>query len=62
MEEIEQQSKLIRSNAEQLENLCNEKMSQLYQDKKKSRRLYQEEHTKIASQFAGVSQITNFFQ
>lgn len=55
MDEIEQQSKLIRSNAEQLENLCSERMAQLYQDKRKSRKQYQEEHAKIASQFGHVS-------
>lgn len=55
MDEIEQQSKQIRFNAEQLENLCTDRISQLYQDKRKSRKQYQEEHAKIASQFAHVS-------
>lgn len=55
MDEIEQQSKQIRFNAEQLENLCSDRMQQLYQDKRKSRKQYQEEHTKIATQFAHVS-------
>jgi cell shape-determining protein MreC len=55
MDEIEQQSKQIRFNAEQLENLCSDRMSQLYQDKRKSRKQYQEEHSKIAMQFAHVS-------
>jgi hypothetical protein len=55
MDEIEQQSKQIRYNAEQLENLCSDRMSQLYQDKRKSKKQYQEEHAKIASQFAHVS-------
>lgn len=57
MDEIETQSKQIRLNAEQLENLCSDRMSQLYQDKRKSRKQYQEEHAKIASQFAHVSHI-----
>lgn len=55
MDEIEQQSKQIRHNAEQLENLCSDRMAQLYQDKRKSKKQYQEEHAKIASQFAHVS-------
>lgn len=55
MDEIEQQSKQIRFNAEQLESLCSDRMQQLYQDKRKSRKQYQEEHTKIATQFAHVS-------
>lgn len=55
MEEIEQQSKQIRFNSEQLETLCSDKITQLYQDKRKSRKLYQEEHQKIAAQFTHVS-------
>lgn len=55
MDEVEQQSKQIRYNAEQLENLCSDRMSQLYQEKRKSRKQYQEEHAKIVSQFAHVS-------
>lgn len=58
MDEVEQQSKQVRSNAEHLETLCSERMAQLYQDKRKSRKQYQEEHAKIASQFAHVSQLT----
>lgn len=57
MDEIEHQSKQIRSNAEQLENLCSDRMAQLYQDKRKSRKQYQEEHAKIASQFGHVSKL-----
>jgi tyrosine-protein kinase Fer len=55
MDELEQQSKQIKSNAEQLENLCSDRISQLYQDKRKSRKQYQEEHAKIVSDFAHVS-------
>jgi Ribonuclease G/E len=55
MDEIEQQSKQIRVNAEHLETLCSDRMAQLYQEKRKSRKQYQEEHAKIASQFAHVS-------
>ncbi|CRL07875.1 CLUMA_CG020915, isoform B [Clunio marinus] len=56
MDEIEQQSKQIRFNAEQLENLCSDRMTQLYQDKRKSRKQYQEEHAKVASQFAHLTE------
>lgn len=55
MDEIEQQSKLIRSNAEHLEILCGDRMVQMCQDKRKLRKQYQEEHTKIASPFTQVS-------
>lgn len=57
LHEIEHQSKQIRSNAEQLESLCSDRMAQLYQDKRKSRKQYQEEHAKIASQFGHVSKL-----
>jgi tyrosine-protein kinase Fer len=55
MEEIEQQSKQIKLNSEQLEVLCSDKITQLYQDKRKSRKLFQEEYQKIAAQFTHVS-------
>lgn len=54
MDEIEQQSKQIRNNAEQLENLS-DRMAQLFHDKRKSKKQYQEDHARIASQFAHVS-------
>lgn len=55
MDEIEQQSKQIRNNAEQLENLSSDRMAQLFHDKRKSKKQYQEDHSRIASQFAHVS-------
>jgi tyrosine-protein kinase Fer len=59
MEGIEQQSKLNRSNAENLENLCNKEMCQLQQDKRKLKKLYQDEHSKIAAPFHQVSRFNN---
>lgn len=61
MEEMEQQAKQVRFNSEQLDNLCSDRITQLYQEKRKSRKQFQEEHNKIASQFAHVSchQINN---
>lgn len=55
MEEMEQQAKQVRFNSEQLDNLCSDRITQLYQEKRKSRKQFQEEHNKIASQFAHVS-------
>lgn len=49
LEETETQSKLIRSNADHLENLTNDRMIQMHQDKRKLRKQCQEEHNKIAS-------------
>lgn len=56
MEEWEQTAKQFKSNAEFLESLCQDKLTHLYQDKRKARKTYQEEHHKIASQFTNVSQ------
>ncbi|CAH1728224.1 unnamed protein product [Chironomus riparius] len=51
MEEMENQSKLIRTNTENLENVCTDRMSQMCQEKRKLKKQYQEEHAKIASRF-----------
>lgn len=56
MDEWEQTAKQFKSNAEFLESLCQDKLTHLYQDKRKARKTYQEEHHKIASQFTNVSQ------
>lgn len=55
MEEWEQTAKQFKSNAEFLESLCQDKVTHLYQDKRKARKNYQEEHQKIATQFTNVS-------
>lgn len=55
MEEWEHTAKQIKANAEILESVCQDKLAQLYQDKRKARKAYQEEHNKIATQFTNVS-------
>lgn len=55
MEEWEQTAKQFKTNAEFLESLCQDKLTHLYQDKRKARKNYQEEHQKIATQFTNVS-------
>lgn len=55
IEEWEQTAKQFKSNAEFLESLCQDKLTHLYQDKRKARKLFQEEHQKIATQFTNVS-------
>lgn len=55
MEELDHTAKQIRTNAEQLETVCHEKLASLYQEKRRVRKQYQEEHTKIATQFSHVS-------
>ncbi|XP_049537880.1 tyrosine-protein kinase Fer isoform X2 [Anopheles darlingi] len=56
MEELEHTAKQIRSNAEQLDTVCHEKLASLYQEKRRVRKQYQEEHTKIATQFSHLTE------
>lgn len=60
MEEIEQQTKLIRTNAEQLETLCTGRILNLQQEKKKMKRQFQEDHSKISSRITQVSIVLKF--
>lgn len=55
MEETEEQSKLIRNNANQLESLCVDRLLQLLQEKKKLKKQCVEEHLKISFRFTQVS-------
>lgn len=55
MEELEQSAKQMRINADLLEGLCQDKLAGLFQDKRKARKAYQEEHSKIIAQFNNVS-------
>ncbi|XP_039231978.1 tyrosine-protein kinase Fer isoform X5 [Drosophila yakuba] len=48
MDELDQQAKQFKLNAEQLEVVC-DKLTHLSQDKRKARKAYQEEHAKIAA-------------
>ncbi|XP_039490560.1 tyrosine-protein kinase Fer isoform X3 [Drosophila santomea] len=48
MDELDQQAKQFKFNAEQLEVVC-DKLTHLSQDKRKARKAYQEEHAKIAA-------------
>lgn len=54
MDEVDQQAKQFKLNAEQLEVIC-EKLAHLSQDKRKARKAYQEEHAKIAARLNHVS-------
>uniref|UniRef100_A0AAG5CQJ8 Tyrosine-protein kinase n=1 Tax=Anopheles atroparvus TaxID=41427 RepID=A0AAG5CQJ8_ANOAO len=56
MEELEHTAKQIRTNAEQLETVCHDKLASLYQEKRRVRKQYQEEHTKIATQFSHLTE------
>ncbi|KAF9790204.1 hypothetical protein SFRURICE_010864, partial [Spodoptera frugiperda] len=55
-EEWENISRLIRANAEALESKALDRLTTLMTERRKSRKVYQEDHTKISSQFTqGVS-------
>lgn len=54
-EEIDQTSKQFKTNSELLDSLCQDKFTKLYQEIRKNRKSYQEEHSRIAAQFNHVS-------
>lgn len=62
MEELDQSAKQLRMNADLLEGLCQDRLAQLFQDKRKARKAYQEEHSKIAAQFNNVSASSIIFK
>lgn len=55
MEEMENTAKLIRQNADSIESKCLDALNSLYVEKRKARKLYQEEHARILQQFTHVS-------
>lgn len=54
-EEWEITSKLIRTNAEALESRALDRLASLMTERRKVRKAYQEDHSKISSQFTQVS-------
>ncbi|XP_026330370.1 tyrosine-protein kinase Fer isoform X5 [Hyposmocoma kahamanoa] len=55
-EEWENTSKLIRANAEALESRALDRLTSLMTERRKTRKTYQEDHTKISAQFAQLSE------
>ncbi|XP_022825868.1 tyrosine-protein kinase Fer isoform X1 [Spodoptera litura] len=55
-EEWENISRLIRANAEALESKALDRLTTLMTERRKSRKVYQEDHTKISSQFTQLSE------
>lgn len=55
MEEMENTAKVIRQNADSIETKCLDALNTLYIEKRKARKLYQEEHARILQQFTHVS-------
>ena len=54
-EEWENISRLIKANAEALESKALDRLTALMTERRKSRKVYQEDHSKINSQFTQVS-------
>lgn len=57
-DEIDQTAKQFKTNSELLDSLCQDKFTKLYQEIRKNRKSYQEEHSRIAAQFNHVSLTT----
>lgn len=55
-EEWEAASKLIRSNSEALESRALDRLASLVAERRRARKLYQEDHTRISSQFTQLSE------
>ncbi|CAG9133520.1 unnamed protein product [Plutella xylostella] len=55
-EEWENTSKLIRANAEALESRALDRLTSLMAERRKARKVYQEDHSKINSQFTQLSE------
>lgn len=55
MDEFECAGKLLRQNADLVETKTLDALNALHADKRKARKFYQEEHTRIAQQFTHVS-------
>ncbi|XP_017781936.1 PREDICTED: tyrosine-protein kinase Fer-like, partial [Nicrophorus vespilloides] len=51
MEDLDSAGKLLKSNADYIESKTLDALNTLYSDKRKARKQYQEEHTRIAQQF-----------
>lgn len=58
MEELESAAKLIKANADAVEKETLEKLNSLCMEKRRARKVYQEEHNRISQQFGNVSMQT----
>lgn len=55
LEELDNTGKLIKQNAEFIETKALDSLSSMYSEKRKARKLYQEEHQRITQQFINVN-------
>ncbi|XP_067015330.2 tyrosine-protein kinase Fer isoform X2 [Anabrus simplex] len=56
MEDLDNTGKLIKQNADSVESISLDKLNTLYAEKRKARKQYQEEHNRIAAQFAHLTE------
>lgn len=59
MDDCEHTARQLKENAELLDALCKEKLTQLHHDKQRARKAYQEEHSRLVAQFHNVRYITS---
>lgn len=55
MEEMENVAKLLKQNADAVESQSLEALNNIYVEKRRARKQYQDEYNRITSQFAQVS-------
>lgn len=57
MDSIDQMAKLIKQQADSIENIVVDQLSTLYSERRRARKLYQEEQNWLTNQFQQVSKI-----
>jgi len=57
MDSIDQTAKLIKQQADSIENIVIDQLSMLYSERRRARKLYQEEQTWLNNQFQQVHKI-----
>lgn len=55
LEELDNTGKLIKQNADFIETKALDSLTSMYSEKRKARKLYQEEHQRITQQFTNVN-------
>lgn len=61
MDSIDQMAKLIKQQADSIENIVVDQLSTLYSERRRARKLYQEEQNWLTNQFQQVSKIKIYY-
>lgn len=61
LEELDNTGKLIKQNTDFIETKALDSLSTMYSEKRKARKLYQEEHQRITQQFVNVNILFYFY-